>query len=228
MEGHEGDRRDAGRRPADRAAARDGRPRRGAHGRHDPRQRLLDRADAVPGHEGLPRAARSTCIEMRGPERICVAAACDWGESRPLAVPEFILEMRRRGHPDSLIRKVVYENPIEFLGQSPKFRLPDREGAVAVVMEVGDGRHLTYCTNIHPAVGWDGRAGVAARARAGAEGAAVAGRAVRDRPAAVRRGERRAARGRPARATSARGSTPRACTCSPSTASRTGRSTGSR
>jgi hypothetical protein len=26
----------------------------------------------------------------------------------------------------------VYENPIEFLGQSPKFRLPDREGAVAV------------------------------------------------------------------------------------------------
>ena len=69
-------------------------------------------------------------IEMRGPERICVAAACDWGESRPLAVPEFILEMRRRGHPDSLIRRVVYENPIEFLGQSPKFRLPDREGAV--------------------------------------------------------------------------------------------------
>jgi hypothetical protein len=27
---------------------------------------------------------------------------------------------------------VVYENPIEFLGQSPKFQLPDREGAVAV------------------------------------------------------------------------------------------------
>ena len=71
-------------------------------------------------------------LETRGPERICVAAACDWGESRPLAVPEFILEMRRRGHPDSLIRRVVYENPIEFLGQSPKFRLPDREGAVAV------------------------------------------------------------------------------------------------
>ena len=69
-------------------------------------------------------------LEVRGPERICVAAACDWGESRPLAVPEFIMEMRRRGHPDSLIRKVVYENPIEFLGQSPKFRLPDREGVV--------------------------------------------------------------------------------------------------
>jgi predicted metal-dependent TIM-barrel fold hydrolase len=71
-------------------------------------------------------------LETRGPDRICVAAACDWGESRPLAVPEFIMEMRRRGHPDSLIRRVVYENPIEFLGQSPKFQLPDREGAVAV------------------------------------------------------------------------------------------------
>src|SRR3712207_7219137 len=40
-------------------------------------------------------------VETRGPERICVAAACDWGESRPLAIPELILEMRRRGHPRS-------------------------------------------------------------------------------------------------------------------------------
>jgi len=70
-------------------------------------------------------------IEMHGPERICVASACDWGESRPLAIPEFILEMRRRGHGDALIRKVVHDNPLEFLGQSPKFRLPDREGVVA-------------------------------------------------------------------------------------------------
>jgi predicted metal-dependent TIM-barrel fold hydrolase len=71
-------------------------------------------------------------IETHGPERICVASACDWGESRPLAVPDFILEMRRRGHPDSLIRRVVYENPAEFLGQCAKFQLPEREGAVAV------------------------------------------------------------------------------------------------
>ena len=47
-------------------------------------------------------------------------------------MPDFIMEMRRRGHRDSLIRRVVYENPIEFLGQSPKFKLPDREGAVTV------------------------------------------------------------------------------------------------
>jgi predicted metal-dependent TIM-barrel fold hydrolase len=63
-------------------------------------------------------------IEMYGSERVCVASACDWGPSEPVAVPQFILEMRRRGHPESLIRKIVYENPIEFLSNSPKFQLP--------------------------------------------------------------------------------------------------------
>jgi predicted metal-dependent TIM-barrel fold hydrolase len=63
-------------------------------------------------------------IEMYGSERICVASACDWGPSEPLAIPRFALEMRRRGHPEGLIRKIVYDNPVEFLSQSPKFRLP--------------------------------------------------------------------------------------------------------
>jgi hypothetical protein len=31
--------------------------------------------------------------------------------------------MRRRGHPDSLVQKIVWDNPSEFLGQSPKFKL---------------------------------------------------------------------------------------------------------
>ena len=66
-------------------------------------------------------------IEIYGPERICVASACDWGDSDPLAVPALVLEMRRRGHPDSLIHQVVYENPVEFLGQSPKFALARRK-----------------------------------------------------------------------------------------------------
>ena len=29
--------------------------------------------------------------------------------------------IRHRGHPDSLIRKIVYENPLKFLGQSRNF-----------------------------------------------------------------------------------------------------------
>jgi uncharacterized protein len=65
-------------------------------------------------------------IEMYGSERICVASACDWGPSEPIAVPQFMLEMRRRGHSEDLIHKIVYENPVEFLSQSAKFRLPQR------------------------------------------------------------------------------------------------------
>jgi predicted metal-dependent TIM-barrel fold hydrolase len=67
-------------------------------------------------------------IETHGPERICVASACDWGPSLPTAVPEFILAMRRRGHPGALIQRVVHENPVGFLGQSPHFRLRRADG----------------------------------------------------------------------------------------------------
>lgn len=61
-------------------------------------------------------------IEMYGPERLLVNSAGDWGPSKPTAVPDFIVEMRRRGHSESLIRKVVYENPIEFFSQSRNFQ----------------------------------------------------------------------------------------------------------
>ena len=79
-----------------------------------------------------PRAV--DMIERFGPERICVAGACDWGLSDAIAVPRFIMEMRRRRHSEELIHRVVFENPVQFLGQSPKFKLPGtraREGALA-------------------------------------------------------------------------------------------------
>jgi len=69
----------------------------------------------------IPRAV--DIVEKYGPERIYVNSACDWGHSTPLAIPQFIMEMRRRGHPESLIRRIVLDNPAEFLQQSPKFRL---------------------------------------------------------------------------------------------------------
>lgn len=64
-------------------------------------------------------------IERYGHERIIVASACDWGPSEPIAVPNFIFEMRRRGHSEDLINKIVLENPREFLSQSPKFNLAE-------------------------------------------------------------------------------------------------------
>jgi len=72
-------------------------------------------------------------IEVHGPERMCVASACDWGPSVPVAVPHFVLEMRRRGFPRGLIRCVVLSNPARFLGQCPKFALPEEELALGAV-----------------------------------------------------------------------------------------------
>jgi predicted metal-dependent TIM-barrel fold hydrolase len=69
-------------------------------------------------------------IETYGPERIYVNSACDWGHSVPAAVPQFALEMRRRGHPEKLIRQVVLENPIAFMRQSRHFQVPAAEEPV--------------------------------------------------------------------------------------------------
>jgi predicted metal-dependent TIM-barrel fold hydrolase len=66
-------------------------------------------------------ARAADIIEIYGPERLLVNSAGDWGPSKPTAVPDFILEMRRRGQPESLIRRVVYENPLTFFGQSRNF-----------------------------------------------------------------------------------------------------------
>lgn len=63
-------------------------------------------------------ARSADIIERYGPDRIMANSAGDWGPSDPLAVPALIMEMKRRGHPRSLIRKVVYENPLEFWRQS--------------------------------------------------------------------------------------------------------------
>ncbi|MGI9174518.1 MAG: TatD family hydrolase [Rhodothermales bacterium] len=71
-------------------------------------------------------------IEMYGHERIYVASACDWGRSQTLAVPYLIREMRRRGHDEALIRKIVFENPAQFLSQNPKFTLPEDRIPVAL------------------------------------------------------------------------------------------------
>src|SRR4029453_1412541 len=72
-------------------------------------------------------------IEMYGPERLLVNSAGDWGPSKPTAVPDFIFEMRRRGHAESLIRQVVYENPIKFFSQSKNFHFTPREGSEVAV-----------------------------------------------------------------------------------------------
>ncbi|HEV2968777.1 MAG TPA: metal-dependent hydrolase [Pirellulales bacterium] len=84
-------------------------------------------------------------VEMYGPERLLVNSAGDWGPSKPTAVPDFILAMRKRGHPESLIRRVVYENPLKFFGQSRNFEFtpPDQTAAEPqpAISAGGNGLH---------------------------------------------------------------------------------------
>ncbi len=68
-------------------------------------------------------------VEMVGPERLLVNSAGDWGRSNPLAVPEFIQEMKRRGHPERILYRMVYENPLTFFRQCRRWDFPSGEEA---------------------------------------------------------------------------------------------------
>ena len=63
-------------------------------------------------------------VECYGGERLWMNSACDWGVSVPLAVPYAALEMRRRGYSAEQIDKMVFQNPVRFMSQSPKFKVP--------------------------------------------------------------------------------------------------------
>ena len=64
-------------------------------------------------------------LERYGTDRIMANSAGDWGKSDPLAVPELIQEMKRRGHPDAVIHKLVYDNPLTFFRQCSRCRWGD-------------------------------------------------------------------------------------------------------
>jgi len=72
-------------------------------------------------------AARAVdLLEQYGTDRLWMNSACDWGVSVPLAVPYAALEMQRRGHPAAAIDQMIYQNPLRFLQQCPKFHLADK------------------------------------------------------------------------------------------------------
>jgi predicted metal-dependent TIM-barrel fold hydrolase len=62
-------------------------------------------------------------LDMYGTNRIWMNSACDWGISVPLAVPRTALEMRKRGYNEDTIDKMIYRNPIQFMSQSPRFKI---------------------------------------------------------------------------------------------------------
>jgi len=62
-------------------------------------------------------------IRDYGPQRILLNSSADWEHSDPLATLATVGTMREMEMPDSLIERVVWHNPREFLGQCPKFQV---------------------------------------------------------------------------------------------------------
>ena len=62
-------------------------------------------------------------LELYGHEHIWLNSACDWGHSDPLAVPRTALQMRHRGYDATFIDQILYQNPLEFLSQNPRFKV---------------------------------------------------------------------------------------------------------
>ena len=68
-------------------------------------------------------ARAADMLETYGSERLWMNSACDWGVSVPLAVPYAALDLRKRGWSVERIDSVIYQNPIRFMSQCPKFDL---------------------------------------------------------------------------------------------------------
>lgn len=60
-------------------------------------------------------------MERYGRNRIMANSAGDWGNSNPMNMPDFIRALRARGHDEATIRKLVYENPLQFFSQAKRF-----------------------------------------------------------------------------------------------------------
>lgn len=71
-------------------------------------------------------------VERYGFDRVMINSACDWGPSGPAVVRDFAIEMKARGHSDSLIQQVIFENPRTFFSQSSGWTLPPKDAATVL------------------------------------------------------------------------------------------------
>jgi predicted metal-dependent TIM-barrel fold hydrolase len=60
----------------------------------------------------------ATLVRKYGGTRIIINSAADWGISDPLKVPKTIEVMREQGIPASTIEQIVWDNPVQFFGQT--------------------------------------------------------------------------------------------------------------
>jgi predicted metal-dependent TIM-barrel fold hydrolase len=68
------------------------------------------------------RAAR--LVQQYGPERLLVNSSADWSDSWPLGVVMAASAMAKLDLPETAIHAMVWDNPIGWMRQSPRFRVP--------------------------------------------------------------------------------------------------------
>lgn len=68
------------------------------------------------------RAAK--IVQQYGPDRLLVNSSADWSDSWPLGVVMAAQAMAKLGLPEATIRRMVWDNPIGWMKQSPRFRAP--------------------------------------------------------------------------------------------------------
>lgn len=61
--------------------------------------------------------------EEAGLDRVIVNSAADWGKSDPLKVPKTVAAMLAAGFAEAEVQRVVWDNPVEFFGQSGRLEL---------------------------------------------------------------------------------------------------------
>lgn len=66
----------------------------------------------------------SGIIRQHGCERMIVNGSADWGVSDPLSLPKVVEFMKKDGHREDAIHKIIFDNAMAFYSQSPKWK-PD-------------------------------------------------------------------------------------------------------
>lgn len=73
--------------------------------------------------------------EEYGPERMLVNSAADWGISDPLKVSKTVKALSDAGFSEEEIDRVVWQNPVEFFGQSGRLMLDEPDADRAATFE---------------------------------------------------------------------------------------------
>ncbi len=63
----------------------------------------------------------SAILREHGTERMIVDGSADWGVSDPLSLVKVAERMRADGHSEAAVHRIVFENPMSFYAQSPRW-----------------------------------------------------------------------------------------------------------